>query len=91
MTKTQVAHLLEKMISLYEASYLKQWNKLPDDYKQKMMNGIVAFEFVVDDLQAKKKLSQNRTATEQENIIASLSTSANQNERDIAMYMLASK
>jgi transcriptional regulator len=52
-----------------------------------MVKGIVAFEIEVTDLQAKKKLSQNRTESEKEKIISSLSSSENQNERDIAKYM----
>lgn len=85
--KAQVAQILEKTISFYEADYLKQWNSLPDDYKSKMMNGIVAFEIVVDDLQGKSKLSQNRTEQERNNIISALAKSADKNEQEIADYM----
>jgi len=81
------AALLKEMIQYYEAGYLKQWEGLPGDYKQKMMKGITAFEMVVDDLQAKAKLSQNRTEKEQENIINSLSHAENNNEKEIADYM----
>ena len=81
------AALLKETINYYEADYLKQYESLPDDYKQKMMKGIVAFQIVVDDLQAKKKLSQNRTEKEQENIIEDLSRSVNNNEKEIAAYM----
>ena len=83
----KTADLLAHTINTYEADYLKQWNGLPDDYKQKMMKGIVAFEIVVDDLQAKKKLSQNRSAHEQENIINTLSKSKETTENEIAKYM----
>lgn len=89
--KVQVAQLLEKMIGFYEAGYRTQWDRLPDDYKFKMMNGITAFEIVVTDLRAKKKLSQNRTEVERENIITSLSKSADKNEQEIAAYMSAIK
>jgi transcriptional regulator len=83
--------LLKEMIKYYDAGYLKQWNSLPDDYKQKMMKGIVAFEMVVDDLQAKAKLSQNRTEKERENIINELDDAENTNEREIAEYMKSLK
>ncbi|MFA6246351.1 MAG: FMN-binding negative transcriptional regulator [Mucilaginibacter sp.] len=89
--KTQVSQLLEKMIGFYEAAYREQWDKLPDDYKHKMMNGITAFEIVVTHLQGKKKLSQNRTEIERENIITSFSSSADKNEQEIAAYMSALK
>ncbi len=81
------ALLLEKTINNYEATYRQQWDNLPDEYKQRMMKGIVAFEIVVDDLQGSQKLSQNRTAVERENIVNALSKSDDTNERDIAKYI----
>lgn len=86
-SEEEKAALLAQTIKYYDADYLKQYDALPDEYKQRMMKGIVAFEIVVDDLQAKKKLSQNRTEKEQENIIESLGKSGDQNEKDIAGYM----
>lgn len=83
----QKAALLTETINYYEADYLKQYNSLSEEYKQRMMKGIVAFQMVVDDLQAKKKLSQNRSELERENVIEHLSKSENQNEQDIAAYM----
>lgn len=83
----QKAELLKHTIEAFEPAYYQQWKGLPDDYKLKMMNGIVAFEMEVTDLQAKKKLSQNRTETEKQNIIDSLGKSVDTNEREIAEYM----
>jgi transcriptional regulator len=81
------ATLLKETIKYYDADYLKQWDSLPDKYKQNMMKGIVAFEIVVDDLQAKAKLSQNRTEKERENIIGALDAAENTPEKEIAEYM----
>jgi len=81
------AALLKETIQFYEAGYLKQWDNLPDNFKQGMMKGIVAFEIVVDDLQAKAKLSQNKTVKERESIINELQHTDNTNEQDIAAYM----
>ena len=83
----QKAALLAQTINFYEAAYLQQWDSLPDDYKINMMKGIVGFEIVVDDLQAKKKLSQNRSQIERENIIKGLSESLDSTGKDIAAYM----
>ena len=79
--------VLEATIENYKTAYRKQWDGLPEDYKLKMANGIVAFEITVTDLQAKKKLSQNRTETERKNIIDSLSGSDDTNEQRIAEFM----
>ncbi len=79
--------ILEMTINNYEKTYKQQWDHFPDDYKLKMAKGIVAFEILVTDLQAKKKLSQNRTESEKERIIDVLSKSKDTNEQYIAEYM----
>ena len=83
----QKTELLKHTINAFESAYLDQWDVLPEQYRLKMMNGIVAFEIEVIDLQAKKKLSQNRSEKEIENIIHSLEKSTDTNEREIAAYM----
>ncbi|MEX8548740.1 MAG: FMN-binding negative transcriptional regulator [Mucilaginibacter sp.] len=79
--------VLEATIDNYESSYKQQWGNLPEDYKLKLVKGIVAFEIVVTELQAKKKLSQNKTEVEQQKIIDSLLTSKYSNENLVANYM----
>ncbi len=79
--------VLEATINNYESSYKQQWDNLPEDYKLKLVKGIVAFEIVVTDLQAKKKLSQNKTEAEQQKIIDSLSKSKYSSENLVADYM----
>lgn len=79
--------LLEQMIDTYEADYKKQWVNLPTDYKLKMLNGIVMFQISVTDLQAKRKLSQNKNETERQRIIQSFSNSNNDNEKQIGFFM----
>jgi len=88
LTETAKAfEILESTIDNYEASYRQQWESFPEDYKLKMVKGIVAFEITVTDLQAKKKLSQNKTEAEKNKIIDSLSKSNDTNEKLIAKYM----
>jgi len=91
--KTEEEHLelLERTINYYEANYFKQWEALPAAYKSKMIKGITGFEITVTDLQAKSKLSQNRSAVEQDNIIQDFSKSSDINERNIAAYMNLNK
>ncbi|OKS86615.1 FMN-binding negative transcriptional regulator [Mucilaginibacter polytrichastri] len=80
--------MLEEMIRFYnDTAYLAQWATLPLDFKLKMAKGITAFNIVVDDLQGKKKLSQNRTLTEKENIIKTFNAGNSDNEKEIAAYM----
>jgi transcriptional regulator len=83
--------LLEHTIKTYEADYYNQWMQLPNEYRSKMIKGITGFEITVTDLQAKSKLSQNRSETEQQNIINSLGKSESESEREIAAYMTSLK
>lgn len=83
----ETSAILEKTILAYEEEYKKQWDNLPIDFKLKMQKGLVGFEIEVDDLQAKKKLSQNKTQGEQQRIIDDLSDSGNGHERQIADFM----
>lgn len=88
ITETQrTFEVLEAMIDNYETSYRQQWNTFPEEYKLKMSKGIAAFEITITDLQAKKKLSQNRTDTERQKIIEVLSKSNDTNEQLISEYM----
>lgn len=79
--------ILKATINTYEPSYQTQWENFPEAYKLKMVNGIVAFEIHLTKIEAKKKLSQNRSETEKKMIIDNLSKSRNTNESLIADYM----
>jgi Transcriptional regulator len=85
--QNQSFDVLDKMINNFEKEYKHQWDKLPLDYKTKMLNGIVAFQIIATDIQAKKKLSQNRKEAERQNIISAFENSNNENEKIIAELM----
>lgn len=87
----EAMQLIAATIRNYETAYEKQWDGLPEEFKTKMLHGIVAFEMEITELQGKKKISQNRTAAEQHNIIGTLSKSNNTNEQLIAEYMQHNK
>lgn len=85
----KVKRALESTIDSYDQAYREQWASFPEEYKARMAGGSIAFEILVSDLQGKKKLSQNRTLPEQQNIIASLSNRLKSTENQIADYMKA--
>lgn len=83
----EVTRIIEATIDTYEGAYRQQWDNFPEQYKVKMLKGIVAFEILVTDIKAKKKLSQNRSDNEKQRIIKSLSESEDSNEKHIAAFM----
>ena len=67
--------MLHDLIPTFEAAYEEQWAGLSDAYRQRMLSHVVGFEMAVTKLEAKFKLSQNRTKQEQQQIIDSLGRS----------------
>jgi transcriptional regulator len=68
----QLLNMLHDLIPTFDATYEQQWATLSEAYRQRMLGHIVGFEITVTKLEAKFKLSQNRTRNEQQHIIDSL-------------------
>jgi len=64
--------ILNDLIPTFDTAYEQQWASLSEAYRQRMLHHIVGFEIAVTKLEAKFKLSQNRTRKEQQQIIDSL-------------------
>lgn len=79
--------LLELSFQHFESKFKEQWDTLPDDYRNDLLSGIVAFEIKVTNLDGKFKLSQNRTEGDRERIISNLSSTTDKTKTDIAGYM----
>ena len=82
-------NVLDALIAQFDADYAQQWMSLAEQYRSRLLGHIVAFEIEVTRLEAKFKLSQNRTKTEQENIIQSLETSSDSAVANVAHLMRA--
>jgi len=73
----------------HEASREQPWktSDAPEVYMQAQLRGIVAITVTVDRVEAKEKLSQNRSIADQTGVVADLQTSAKSDEREIADLM----
>jgi transcriptional regulator len=78
---------LHRMINTFESSYMAQWSELSEQYQSRMMKHIVGFDIKVKRLEAKFKLSQNRTKGEQAQVIQSLNQSEDSNVSGVAHLM----
>jgi transcriptional regulator len=78
---------LHRMIDTFESSYMAQWSELSEQYQSQMMKHIVGFEIKVKRLEAKFKLSQNRTKGEQARVIQCLNQSKDSNVSGVAELM----
>jgi len=72
----ELLSMLDDLIPTFEAAYAEQWSSLSEAYRTRMLGHIVGFEIAVSRIEAKFKLSQNRTRQEQQNVIESLRRSS---------------
>lgn len=81
--------IVSRLTDHHEASRLSPWHvdDAPDDYMNGQLRGIVAITLHVDKVEAKAKLSQNRSEADQLGVIADLSQSQRQRDNDIARLM----
>ncbi len=75
-----------RMIAAMDPAYQSQFDRLSAKYLQGMINGIVAFEFTVERLEAKFKLSQNRSMDDRRNVASALAAGGGE-QRALASWM----
>jgi transcriptional regulator len=86
-TPEELLGMLHELIPMFDPAYAEQWASLSEDYRSRMLSHIVGFEITVTDIEAKFKLSQNRTREEQANVIASLERAADSTVSGVARLM----
>lgn len=89
--KAEALHSLDHMIHAFEKEYKAQWDGLPEKYRDGMLKAIIPFKIQVTDIQAKKKISQNRSDTEKQRIIQALDKSEDSAAKAIAELMKKEK
>ncbi len=83
----QTLQLMEKTVAHFEPQKERFWDNLPPNYRKNLLDELVAFKFYVTRVEATKKISQNKSQIDQNNIIASLEKSGDGNARKIADIM----
>lgn len=77
--------LLKKLIGDHEPPYAEQWRQLGEEFANKMLAGIVAFELEVTGWQCKLKLNQHRP--ESHRALRAQYLEGGENERALAGWM----
>ena len=87
---TEPEHLLEEVreiIHAFDPAYYEQWTSLSDKFRHGMLKHIVGFEMVAARIEAKFKISQNRSKADQTAVINSLGQSTDSTVDGIAKLM----
>lgn len=86
--ENRLKDIIESLSHKYERSQASPW---VSDYPDKMLKAIVGFEIEINRVEAKYKLSQNRSAVDRQNIITNLSGSSDSSGKAIAKLMQESE
>jgi transcriptional regulator len=80
---------LSALVATYEGNFPQPWpfEKLPQDYVEKMMKGVVGLSIEITRLEGKYKMSQNRSLQDQQQVVEHLYTSADTTTREVATVM----
>jgi len=83
--------LVGRLTDTHEASFAHRWQvgDAPEDYIAQMLRAIVGIEIVVETVQAKWKMSQNRSAADRAGVAAGLESITTDASRDAAAMVRA--
>ena len=86
-TPESLQDVLDDLIATFDRTYAAQWASLSPSYRDRMLHQIVGLEILATKVEAKFKLSQNRTREDQANVIASLEESEDTAASGVARLM----
>ena len=87
----EVQEMLGELVATFESAYRSQWESLSPTFRENMLRQIVGFEIAATRIEAKFKLSQNRTRDDQARVIASLEKSDDSAIAGVARMMKEQK
>lgn len=87
----EVMQLITGTIAHFDKAYLPEMDRLPADYLNPLLRELLAFEIEVEELEFKQKISQDRSNSEREKIMAHLAKGADGSARNLAEEMKKEK
>lgn len=82
------AGMLHELVEFHESARADRWHgEMPEEFRDRLMKGIVGVEIEITRLEGKFKLSQNRSDADRAGVIAALAASPDQTDRDTAEMM----
>jgi transcriptional regulator len=82
---------VETLTKRFEAQFEKPWEvaDAPEDFVARQIKGIVGVRLHIESIEGKAKLNQNRSAADQEGVVAGLTPSERAGDRAVAEQMRA--
>lgn len=78
-----LVRLLDRMIAKYDPNLA---GRIPDDFRDKLLRAIVGIAIAIDRIEAKFKLSQNRSLDDQRGMLAGLEAAGDTGSHELAAF-----
>ena len=91
LDKGETLQSVEDVVEQYEPALLKDKTLLTDEYRDKLLNGIVGFKIELTKLEGQLKLGQQRSQSDQQGVYNALKKSKNLDDQSLANYMQKTK
>lgn len=88
-SREETLAIIEKTVGFYEGSQPQPWSTaaVPADFRDKLLNALMAFRIEIVRIEGKWKLNQNKSAAARAGVVRALRSSAREHEQDIARMM----
>lgn len=84
----ELEQILQESVAHWEHHFEKKWQyQLPADFQQGLLKKILGFEIVVDKVEAKFKLGQNRDQKDRASLIRGVEVAYQQKQPQLVTYM----
>ena len=85
----QLREHLGELTEWHESSRSPQWaiTDAPEDYIEGMMRGIIGMRFIIDRIEGKWKMSQNRSEEDRNGVVLGLATQGDVSQNKVAQVM----
>ena len=83
----QTLEVVEQLVHKHEPELLEDRALITDEYRDRLLSGLVGFKVVLSHLEGKLKLGQEKASAEQAGVYAALSASGNLQDQLLARYM----
>jgi transcriptional regulator len=87
LNDTQTLEAVEEVVNKYEPDLLVKRDIITDEFRDKLLSGIVGFKIEISDIECKLKLGQQRKAEDQSGVYNALLNSSDLDAQSLAQHM----
>ncbi|WP_166425698.1 FMN-binding negative transcriptional regulator [Paraglaciecola sp. 20A4] len=87
LNEDDTVQIIDRLVAKYEPELLNNKVLMPQAYQDKLRQAVVGFKIIIDHVDAKEKLGQQRKSADQQGVFDALLQSTNVSDNQLADYM----